>query len=715
MAGDAAGQLAQGELPIDVAVELERARRLSDRFSRQAHDDGELAREQRARRLSTEFLSTSFGSLLGKANEGIARLEETLEHHRRDQLQALAAQEPLMEASGQPGPGPATPLEKALQKTLEDVSVKSILDIRTCGAGVVLAEATATAALCAVANIDDTVPLSIHSLDPDRPWENALQMLAKPGHVINTLRRFPQAVASKKVPEENMVAARHYLSMAGTGHLPAVSGLQRWITAAIELWEAPPVPKARVEVNFKARDFKPLRSGEVRRPIAGQKLSPRVTVQQKVTGRPLRPVQPATQTQARDSRGAQNGSGDSAARTRSAPRAKSQDQRRQTSPRQPSPRQASPRPAERRQSPRPRPDRPERPAERPAEQPAERPAERAERVRTERERSQRPEQDRARLERTTERPQTRQVERPRPERTERPERDRPDERPERFAERRRQERERSVGTTPRTARTTRPQSALRPGSARLSTDMARSQSRLSPRRPASTSLVGLNSSKSASMLRTPPSATPGSPLSPVADLPSVEELKRMIEETKKEVREIRAVESKTRWQMSREERRDKLAETIASQSELREWRWKQAEGMKSVAVQKAQEAKAVELKESKEFVEFKREIKSRSKEEDLNYHQEVYEDHKKESSWNVEKAQEIFKQEQALVREKVENVVHLREEKRQQVEQQKAEGTQERELQEHLEVAHLAKQLAAEKDRGFWRTCSSAAPVCRRP
>jgi len=47
---------------------------------------------------------------------------------------------------------------------------------------------------------------------------------------------------------------------------------------------------------------------------------------------------------------------------------------------------------------------------------------------------------------------------------------------------------------------------------------------------------------------------------PLADLPSVEELKRMIEETKKEVRDMKSVESKTRSQMQKEERQQLFSE-----------------------------------------------------------------------------------------------------------------------------------------------------------
>eukprot|EP00435_Cladocopium_sp_Y103_P012396 s885_g3.t1 len=258
----------EDKLPIDLAVELERARRLGDRFDGGEDGSGELAREQRARRLSAEFLNhVSLGSLLGRATQGIAQLEESLELQRQKQLKALAA-ETFVEAP----PVAPTPLERNLQRTLDDVTVKNVLDFRnTTGLS---AEATATSAVCAVANLDDTVQMSIHSLNPDQPWEGAMELLNKPGHFINTLRRFPQAVFAKKVSEDNIVAARHFLAMArrsgGAEEAPpAVAAVQRWIAAAIQLWEAPvqkPVATPqRVEVNCKVRDYKPLRPhGEVR-------------------------------------------------------------------------------------------------------------------------------------------------------------------------------------------------------------------------------------------------------------------------------------------------------------------------------------------------------------------------------------------------------------------------------------------------------------------
>ncbi|OLQ12981.1 hypothetical protein AK812_SmicGene3072 [Symbiodinium microadriaticum] len=229
-------------------------------------------------------------------------------------------------------------------------------------------------------------------------------------------------------------------------------------------------------------------------------------------------------------------------------------------------------------------------------------------------------------------------------------------------------------------------------------------------------LRGLVSSKSASTLARAPAAT--GPPNPTAELPSVEELKRMIEETKKEVREIRSVESKAKWQMTREERREKLAETVAAQSELREWRWKQAQGLKQLAAQQAQAAKVSDLKESKEFVEFKRETKLRSKEVELQHQQDVYVARKADAAWQVEQAKANVEKHQAQILEKVEDVHHLRQERRSQTENEKAVAAEERALQEHLQIANLARELAKEKERllenlELTRACMQA-PIRRR-
>jgi len=186
----------------------------------------------------------------------------------------------------------------------------------------------------------------------------------------------------------------------------------------------------------------------------------------------------------------------------------------------------------------------------------------------------------------------------------------------------------------------------------------------------------------------------------------------MIEETKKEVKSIRSVESKARWQMTREERREKIVASMAAQAEIRDWRWKQAQEMKAAEAEKSQEVKNKQLQESKDFVEFKREAKTRTKEEELQFQHEAYVKQKEVSAWEAEQKREEIEQEQELVRERIVNMEHIREVKLNQKEQRKAEEQEERMLEEHLEMAKIAKQLQMEKEKllqdlNYTKNCQS--------
>merc|ERR1719282_2293046 len=125
-----------------------------------------------------------------------------------------------------------------LKFALDELSVKSLLRIST--SCLPAADFVATAAACAIANIDDTVCLSIHSLDPEHPWPDALRMLSKPGPFMNSLRCFPFVVEAGRMPEDNIVAARHYCAMAADAEGamdPAVSNLLQWVQTAIQFYD----------------------------------------------------------------------------------------------------------------------------------------------------------------------------------------------------------------------------------------------------------------------------------------------------------------------------------------------------------------------------------------------------------------------------------------------------------------------------------------------
>eukprot|EP00933_Yihiella_yeosuensis_P065503 TRINITY_DN6935_c1_g1_i1.p1 TRINITY_DN6935_c1_g1~~TRINITY_DN6935_c1_g1_i1.p1 ORF type:complete len:257 (+),score=70.17 TRINITY_DN6935_c1_g1_i1:41-772(+) len=199
-------------------------------------------------------------------------------------------------------------------------------------------------------------------------------------------------------------------------------------------------------------------------------------------------------------------------------------------------------------------------------------------------------------------------------------------------------------------------------------------------------------------------------------LASVEDLRKMIEETKAEVRAIKAVESKTKWDMKREERSHKVAEAAAETAEIRDWRWQQADEMKAMVEANTREQKVKETKEAKAYIDFKKEVKTRTREEELAYQQQVYAEHLEDSNWDKEKLRQDFLEEQALVKEKIENVQHLREERQIAYVREKQEQEQDRTLEQQLEYAKIARDLELEKARlleslDFQRNCQKATPL----
>merc|ERR1740117_1653054 len=52
---------------------------------------------------------------------------------------------------------------------------------------------------------------------------------------------------------------------------------------------------------------------------------------------------------------------------------------------------------------------------------------------------------------------------------------------------------------------------------------------------------------------------------------TIQEWRKMLEETKKEVREIKAIESSLKWNMQREDKKEKFSEAKATVEEMRDW------------------------------------------------------------------------------------------------------------------------------------------------
>lgn len=172
----------------------------------------------------------------------------------------------------------------------------------------------------------------------------------------------------------------------------------------------------------------------------------------------------------------------------------------------------------------------------------------------------------------------------------------------------------------------------------------------------------------------------------------------MLEETKREVREMRALEAQMKWNMQREEKNGKLQETKEAEEEIRDWRWKQSMEMKSHAESKELETKIAELKESKSLQEFKREKKIEEKAMEQKYLQEMYDKDIEKASTRMEIKREEMEREHAYLAERYESQQHLKEALTAARVRAKAHEEEQQAAQLALEMEAQAKALTKERD-----------------
>jgi hypothetical protein len=231
-----------------------------------------------------------------------------------------------------------------------------------------------------------------------------------------------------------------------------------------------------------------------------------------------------------------------------------------------------------------------------------------------------------------------------------------------------------------------------------------SSSKLSPPQPRSPPLAK-SKSPSASMRVRKPHATPPRQLSPVPRelaLPlrpeEVKEQQKILEETQREMREIKALESQIGWEMHREEKAQVVNEKKEAEKDIMEWRNQLASGLKEFAESKAFEQKIEDLGASKEFQEFKRDRKQVDKEENLQLIKEQYEADTEFSQMQAEIAKTAALDRHAMNLEHLEEIQVLREVKIQEKVQEKTTEEQERALEQRLNFKHQATQLRSQKE-----------------
>lgn len=186
---------------------------------------------------------------------------------------------------------------------------------------------------------------------------------------------------------------------------------------------------------------------------------------------------------------------------------------------------------------------------------------------------------------------------------------------------------------------------------------------------------------------------------------------RMLEQTKKEVREIRSLEARVQWGMVRDEKKRKEGEKKENELAEMDWKHKDQRAMKEYLEEKAREQNQKELIESKEYQEFKRERKVRVQEEERRQIQESYKENTENSAWERSLTQVMQEEKKVELQAHVEKHSHLKELKVREKMREKQIIDEERQLAQAIEMDYRQRELLKEKEAllqslDFARTCS---------
>jgi len=534
---------------------------------------------------------------------------------------------------------------EALKKVTSEITVTSMVELAKMGSDPA-SEAVVTAACCALANMDDYVQANNKALSQDLPWPHVMQVLAKPSVFLTSLRRFPYAVDAGRIPKENVAGALHFLELAGRGTGVRHSCARRvlcWVEHAVTYWECSNEPVSLVK-NVAARVL-PGSSVSSRERLCATSpdtpARPRDPSVSKTPGRPLDPSMSITP-----------------GRTRMAhhPAAPPKAERTQQSPlsRRVPPGSMSPTVPFRLSSPSPDGSRHATPL---------------------------------RPQRTCATPQ----------------------------------RSRRVGATGSATPGSPPMGGLKTGSARPAGSPPKDRGSLTaPPRPIASPQRGLHSSSLVQRRVSKPTEEVSkigrehvdgarSPLKggdhvvrrgvSRADTPGEGDLQGALDESAKEVRELRSIESQLLWQMRREEKKEQMAQEQAAEAELLDWRWKQSIAMKTSAAEREEERKRSLLQNSKESVELKRERKAAQKARELEQARELYLKDRDHAALQALVEKRHQERNRDILAYRCQDVNEMREMKRSQRSLESLHEDNTRSHEQRLMMATMARELSREKER----------------
>jgi len=175
-------------------------------------------------------------------------------------------------------------------------------------------------------------------------------------------------------------------------------------------------------------------------------------------------------------------------------------------------------------------------------------------------------------------------------------------------------------------------------------------------------------------------------------------MKGKLEQAKKEVQQIRSIESQLKWDLQREERRQTEEEKREEARQIMEWREAQVVGMKEYVEEKTREQRIQDLMESKEFQQFKREWKAATRQDEVERAKEQLAEDMEYSHWQAELQRAAMADRQLMNSERYDSYQDLREIKLNEQQREKVQVEEDRAHEVHLEVSHKVNQMAAEKE-----------------
>jgi len=250
----------------EISCEEERIRRLSERMTRDQSEGGELARERRAKELANavettmergEFWDQKSNSERQPApqvplpadgrpkpavsttdNFGSGQNSMDVSNSFRVQEATTPNSRPTQKKWPPPRYEQRKDVSAELASSLEAISVKSIVNFRHVTVVPKLVEDVTIAVLHLISHIEE----GTEKQPLPKAWTAVQKVLSKPGHLINSLRRYPYAVDAGRVQAADVKLAERVLERTFRVETlqdvhPVASMFYRWLYAAAHYYK----------------------------------------------------------------------------------------------------------------------------------------------------------------------------------------------------------------------------------------------------------------------------------------------------------------------------------------------------------------------------------------------------------------------------------------------------------------------------------------------